>query len=151
MLPTRRYPLLPDAGLLIGRLALGVVFIAHGWQKLNDVGHAGVTAMFDGLGIPMPGVAATFSTWVELIGGIALIAGVLLPVAGLLLVADMAGAFWYVHMDKGLFVDKGGYELVLALGALALLLALAGGGRFSVDALLFGRREGAHARESVNA
>ncbi|QXJ25557.1 DoxX family protein [Actinomadura graeca] len=149
MHPARRYPLLPDAGLLIGRLALGVVFIAHGWQKLDDMGHAGVTAMFDGLGIPMPGVAAAFSTWVELVGGIALIAGVLLPVVGLLLAVDMAGAFWFVHMDKGLFADKGGYELVLALGALAVLLALAGGGRFSVDALLFRGREEAAPRHSA--
>ncbi|MFD0687157.1 DoxX family protein [Actinomadura fibrosa] len=143
--PARRVPYLSDAGLLVGRVALGVVFVAHGWQKLNDLGHAGVTKMFDGLGIPLPGLAAHFATWVELLGGIALIAGVLVPLAGLLLAADMAGAFWYVHMDKGLFADKGGYELVLVLGASALLLALTGAGRFSVDALLWRRREPADA------
>ncbi|TDD71486.1 DoxX family protein [Actinomadura rubrisoli] len=147
MLPARRYPYLPDAGLLIGRLALGVIFIAHGWQKLTDVGHSGVTKMFDGLGIPLPGLSAHFATWVELIGGAALIAGVLVPVAGLLLAADMAGAFWYVHMDKGLFADKGGYEYVVVLGAVALLLALARPGRFSVDDLLSRRREPAAERE----
>lgn len=136
MFPTRRYAYLPSAGLLVGRLALGVVFVAHGWQKLNHIGHAGVTKMFDGLGIPLPGAAAAFATWVELIGGAALIAGVLVPVAGLLLAAEMAGAFWYVHAGKGLFADKGGCEYVLVLAAVALLLALAGPGRFSLDALL---------------
>ncbi|MBT2210016.1 DoxX family protein [Actinomadura sp. NEAU-AAG7] len=153
MLPARRYPQLADTGLLIGRLALGIVFVAHGWQKLNDLGHSGVTKMFDGLGIPMPGAAAAFATWVELAGGVALIVGALLPLVGLLLAADMAGAFWYVHKDNGLFADKGGYELVLILGALALLLALTGAGRFSVDALLWGRRrdEDAPAREPANA
>lgn len=141
MTPARRYPLLSDVGLLVGRIALGVIFVAHGWQKLNDVGHSGVTKMFDGLGIPLPALSAYFATWVELIGGVALIAGVIVPLAGLLLAADMAGAFWYVHMDKGLFSDKGGYEFVLILGAAAVLLALTGAGRLSVDGLLFGSRK----------
>lgn len=139
MLPARRHPLLPDAGLLIGRLALGAIFIAHGWQKLHDTGHAAVAAEFDGLGIPMPGLSAYYGTWAELAGGVAMVLGVLLPVAGLLIAVDMAGAFWFVHMDHGLFAEKGGYEYVLMLGAAALLFALVGGGRFSLDAVLWGR------------
>jgi putative oxidoreductase len=149
MLPARRYPFLPDLGLLVGRLALGVIMIAHGWQKLTDVGHAGVTKMFEGLDIPFPSLSAAFATWVELLGGIALIAGVLVPLAGLLLAIDMAGAFWFVHMDKGFFSDKGGYEFVLILGATALLFALAGAGRFSVDSVLFGRTAAAPERETA--
>jgi putative oxidoreductase len=141
MPPIRRFPYLPDVGLLIVRLALGVIFIAHGWQKLNDVGHSGVTKMFDASGVPIPAVSATFATWVELLGGIALVVGVLVPIAGLLLAFNMAGAFWFVHMDKGLFADKGGYEYVMILGGTALLLALTGAGRFSLDSVLFGRRE----------
>jgi putative oxidoreductase len=149
MNPARRFPFLPDVGLLIGRLAVGVIFIAHGWQKLTETGHDGVTKMFDGLGIPLPSVSAAFATWVELLGGVALVLGVLVPVAGVLLAIDMAGAFWYVHMDKGLFADKGGYEFVLALGAACLLLALVGSGRLGVDGAVFGgRREGAE-REPV--
>ncbi|WP_051300520.1 DoxX family protein [Actinomadura rifamycini] len=140
MLPSRRHPDLLHAGLLIGRLVLGAVFVAHGWQKLNDTGHAGVTAMFDGLGIPLPGAAATFATWLELLGGAALIVGVLVPLVGVLLAANMAGAFWYVHKDAGFFAGDGGYEFVLVLGAVALLLALTGTGRFSLDAVLWGGR-----------
>lgn len=75
----------------------------------------------------------------------------LVPVAGILLAADMAYAFWFVHMDKGLFSDKGGYELVLVLGAGALMLALAGAGRFSVDNLLWGRRAPSPEREPAAA
>ncbi|MEU5879030.1 DoxX family protein [Spirillospora sp. NPDC047279] len=150
MLPARRFPVLPDVGLLIGRLALGAVFIAHGWQKLTETGHAGVTRMFDAVGVPMPSVSATFATWLELLGGIALVLGVLVPLAGLLLAVNMAGAFWFVHMDKGFFVDKGGYEFVMILGATALLLAFTGAGRFSVDHVLFGGR-GARERETVPA
>lgn len=140
MLPPRRHPALPDTGLLFGRLAVGAVFVAHGWQKLTDEGHAAVTRSFDHLGIPLPGLAAVYGTWVELLGGAALIAGVLVPLAGVLIALDMAGAFWYVHMGKGLFSREGGYEYVLILGAVCLLLAFTGAGRFSVDAVLWGRR-----------
>ncbi|MGW5416257.1 DoxX family protein [Actinomadura geliboluensis] len=152
MLPPRRHPALPDAGLLLGRLAIGVVFVAHGWQKLTDEGHAAVARSFDHLGIPLPGLAAVYGTWVELLGGIALIAGVLVPLAGVLIALDMAGAFWYVHMDKGLFSQEGGYEYVLVLGVVCLLFAFTGAGRFSVDSLLWGRRrDAAPDRRSVPA
>ncbi|TYB49532.1 DoxX family protein [Actinomadura chibensis] len=140
MTPVDRIPHLSDIGLLIGRVALGVVFVAHGWQKFDDMGHGGVTKMFEGMDIPAPSLAAYYSTWVELAGGLALIAGVAVPLAGLLLAADMAGAFWFVHKGNGVFVTENGFELVLVLGAGALLLALAGAGRFSLDGLLFGRR-----------
>ncbi|WP_067480801.1 DoxX family protein [Actinomadura hibisca] len=151
MAPIRRFPHLPDAGLLVGRIVLGVVFVAHGWQKLTDVGHAGVTQMFKGMGIPLPSVAAAFATWVELLGGVALILGLLVPLAGLLLAADMAGALWFAHIDKGLFAAEGGYELVLVLGAMALLLACTGAGRFSADAVLWGRRSRTAAPERETA
>ncbi|MEU8803171.1 DoxX family protein [Spirillospora sp. NPDC048819] len=151
MLPPRRHPALTDAGLLIGRLAVGVIFIAHGWQKLTETGHAGVTGSFAELGIPLPGLSAHFATWVELLGGAALVAGALVPVAGVLIALNMAGAFWFVHMDNGLFNRDGGYEYVLVLGATALLLAFAGAGRFSLDAFLWGRRENTREREHATA
>ncbi|MEV4255822.1 DoxX family protein [Spirillospora sp. NPDC049652] len=135
---SRRFPALSDVGLLLGRLVLGVVFIAHGWQKFHDDGHAAVTKGFDAMGIPLPSVAAFYATWVELAGGVALVVGVLVPLVGLLLFADMAGALWFAHADHGFFSQKGGYEYVLVLGVLSLLVALAGPGRLSLDALLGG-------------
>ncbi|WUH99636.1 DoxX family protein [Spirillospora sp. NBC_00431] len=148
MNPATRIPYLSDIGLLVGRVALGVVFVAHGWQKLNDLGHGAVTKMFEGMDVPMASLSAYYSTWVEFVAGLALIAGAAVPVAGLLLVIDMAGAFWFVHKGNGIFVAENGYELVLILGAAALAFALAGAGRFSVDGLLFARTE---SREPQNA
>lgn len=139
MNPANRIPYLSDVGLLLGRVALGVVFIAHGWQKFDDMGHSGVTKMFETMDVPMASLSAYYSTWVELIGGIALLVGVVTPIVGLLLTLDMAGAFWFVHKGNGVFVTENGYELVLALGGAALLLALAGAGRFSIDGVLFDR------------
>ena len=54
-------------------------------------------------------------------------------------------AFLTVHVDKGLFVDKGGYELVLTLAAVTLALAVVGAGRVSADGLFFGKRTSTNA------
>jgi putative oxidoreductase len=127
--------------LLIARIGLGIVFIAHGWQKLDTLGLGAVTGGFRKMGIPAPELAAYFSTFVELVGGAALLIGALTAVAGLLLTADMLGALLFVHLENGPFVTANGYELVVALGAAALLLAVFGAGRFSVDGML-GRKVG---------
>ena len=138
-----------DLVLLVARVAVGVVFFAHGWQKLHTMGLDGTTKAFDGMGVPAPSISALYAMVVELAGGALLIAGALVPLAGLLLFLDMAGAFVFVHVDQGIFVDKGGYELVLTLGAAALALAAVGAGRISVDGLLFGRGSEADAPSRV--
>jgi len=127
--------------LLIARIGLGVVFVAHGWQKFDDMGLAGTQAAFAKMGAPAPELTAYYSTFVELVGGAALLIGAFTAVAGVLLVLDMLGAFLVVHIDKGVFVTQGGYELVVALGVGALLLAVFGAGRYSVDGML-GRKVG---------
>jgi putative oxidoreductase len=131
-----------DLVQLLARVAIGVIFLAHGWQKLNTMGLDRTEQAFSGMGIPAPAISSLFATFVELIGGALLIIGALVPLAGLLLFLNMLGALLLVHVDKGLFVDKGGFELVLALGAASLLLAAVGGGRYGVDGLLGRRRAG---------
>ncbi|MGY1642640.1 DoxX family protein [Geodermatophilus sp. SYSU D00703] len=133
-----------DLAVLLTRIAVGLVFFAHGWQKLFTNGIDGTAAFFDSVGVPAASAAAWFAAVVELAGGAALVLGLAVPVAGLLLLVDMIGAFVLVHAGAGLFVDQGGYELVLVLGAAALVLAAVGAGRFSVDHLLAGRRRAAH-------
>lgn len=134
LLATRR--LTADLALLLARIGLGAVFLAHGLQKLDDWGYAGTRAGFEAMGAPAPGVTAALATWAEILGGAALILGVLTPVAGLILLADMIGAWAIGHAGNGLWVGEGGYELVLALGAGALALAGVGAGRISVDAAI---------------
>ncbi|HUQ00238.1 MAG TPA: DoxX family protein [Aeromicrobium sp.] len=119
--------------LLIARFGLGIVFIAHGWQKLHTTGLAGVAAVYRRAGVPMPEIAAYYSTFAELIAGIALLLGAFTAVAGLLLFVNMFASLAIVHIDKGVFVNQGGFELVLALGIGALLLAVIGAGAYSID------------------
>lgn len=129
-----------DLAALIARIVLGVILIAHGWQKVRNGGLDGTAAMFASAGVPMPRISAGFAMAVELGGGILLILGLLTPLVGLLIAVDMLGAFIFVHSRKGVFISEGGFELVGALGAAALLLAAAGAGRISLDHLIFGRR-----------
>lgn len=125
-----------DLAILIARIGLGVVFFAHGWQKFFDYGLRATQASFADLAVPLPAFSAIVAAVVELVGGFALIAGVLTPLAAILLFLDMLGAFILVHADKGVFVADNGYELVVALGVGSLLLVVIGAGRLSVDGLL---------------
>jgi len=128
-----------DTALLLARVGIGLVFFAHGWQKLFTNGVDGTAAFFGQAGVPMPTLSAWFAAVVELVGGAALILGIALPAAALLLVIDMIGAFLFVHAGNGLFMEKNGFELVLALGAASLVLGALGAGRFSLDHAVLNR------------
>ncbi|GAA1487560.1 DoxX family protein [Brachybacterium sacelli] len=123
---------LRDPALLLARLVVGAVFMAHGWQKIGQNGIAATTEGFVGMGIPFAEIAAPVVAYVELIGGALLILGLLTAVAGLALAIDMAVAAFVVHLGGGLFVADGGWELVGVLGAAALLLAAVGPGRIAL-------------------
>jgi putative oxidoreductase len=123
--------------ILLARVALGAILIAHGWEKFFTNGIEATADGFDSMGIPAPTAAAVFAASVELVGGILLIIGLLTPVVAVLVVLNMAGAHWYAHADAGtIFVAEGGFELVLALAAGVALVGAVAGGRYSVDALL---------------
>ncbi len=119
-----------DAAVLILRVVLGIIMLYHGWPKLTNLG--GTIQGFTGMGIPLPALSAVFSTVAEVGGGLLLLLGVFTDIAGLLIAIDMLGAIIFVHAKNGFAVDKGGIEWPLALLAMALALALAGPGRYSV-------------------
>ena len=133
-------PALTSTARIVLRIVVGFLFAAHGWQKFNEWTIAGTTAAFSDMGIPMAEVAAPVIATLELVGGIALILGLLTRPVAVLLTLDMLGALVLVHLSAGVFVANNGYELVLLLGAAALALALVGPGRVSADYALFGRR-----------
>lgn len=135
-------PLAADVSLLALRLVVGGVMVAHGAQKLLTQGLDATIGGFAGMGVPLPEVAAPFVIGIELIGGALLVLGAALPIVGLLVAIDMLVAAVLVHAPFGVFVGDGGWELVAALGAGALVLAVVGGGRFGVDGALAGRSRG---------
>ncbi|MFC7374634.1 DoxX family protein [Brachybacterium sp. GCM10030267] len=137
-----RFPALRDPALLIARLVVGVVFMAHGWQKIGQNGLGATTQGFEGMGIPAPGIAAPVVAFAELIGGALLILGLFTGLAGVVLAVDMAVAAFMVHVPAGLFVAEGGWELVGVLGVSALVLAAVGPGTIALDRFVGGGSTG---------
>ena len=119
-------------GLTILRIVVGIVFIAHGAQKLFVFGIGGVTAGFAQMHIPLPMIAAPVVAIVEFVGGIALVVGFFTRIAAILIAIDMVGAILFVHGRNGFFLPMGFEFAFLILGACAAL-AVGGPGEYSVD------------------
>ena len=130
---------LTTSALTVLRVITGFLFAAHGWQKFNEFTIAGTQAAFAQMGVPVAQLAAPVVATLELVGGAALIVGVLTRVFATLLTLNMLGALFLVHASAGIFVEAGGFELVLLLAGAALAVALGGAGRLSADRALFGR------------
>jgi putative oxidoreductase len=130
-----------DTALAVLRMALGVTFIMHGGQKLFVYGFDGVTGAFSQMGIPAPGFFGPFVGFVEFVGGIAIVLGLLTRLAALGVGSTMVVAILTVHLKQGFF-NPGGVELPLALLASAIALVIAGAGAYSADAAIAKRLEG---------
>ncbi len=121
-----------DLALLVLRVALGAIFIAHGGQKLFWSGIAGTTEMFVGMGVFLPELTAPAVTIVEFFGGLALVAGLFTRLAAASIAVVMLGAIVMVHLPAGFFLPNG-IEFALMNFAAAVALALLGAGAYSVD------------------
>lgn len=132
-------PALTTATQMLLRVVVGFLFAAHGWQKYVQFTLDGTTAAFGQMGVPAAGLVAPVVATLELVGGIALMLGVLTRVFAALLALNMIGALVLVHAPAGVFVENGGFELVLALAAGAAAIALMGPGRIAVDRFILVR------------
>ena len=135
------------------RLVIGYGFIAHGWAKLSR-GPAGFARLLEQIGAPLPEVTAWVSTFLELLGGLAILAGAFVAVVSVPLIVLMLVAMFTVHLRYGfsaintigLTADgpqfgPPGYEVNLLYIAGLLALILGGAGPFSIDRLLARRKE----------
>jgi len=133
-----------DVTLTFLRLVLGVVFFAHGAQKLlgwfGGYGFHGTMGFFEHLGFPAPVAFLIICT--EFFGGLGLIVGLLTRIAALGIGVEMIGAIFLVHLPNGFFMNwygkqKGeGFEYHLLAIAMAGVLLLRGAGKFSADGAL---------------
>jgi putative oxidoreductase len=130
-----------STGLLLLRLILGAVFIAHGSQKVlgwyGGPGLQGTVGYMAGMGIPT--ILAYVAAFTEFLGGIALVIGFLTKPAALGILIVMITAIAKVHLSEGFFSPKG-FELPLTLGVIAFTLFLLGPGIYSLDEKIFNRR-----------
>ncbi len=121
-----------DLASLILRLAVGSLFMVHGYPKLGSQRQAG-TGWMKSMG--WPSGIIVFAGVAELFGGLALILGILTPIVALLSALWMLSTTWFASSKlKKKYV--GGYELDITLMLAALALAAIGGGAFSLDRLI---------------
>lgn len=124
------------SSLVLLRVILGVIFLAHGYQKLMA---ADMTINFVGkLGFPMPELFGWLLILTEFVGGIALVLGLFTRFFAFALIIAMAVALFGVHLKNGLTAPAGaGYEYVLTLlGALVVIL-MNGAKKLSLDHWIF--------------
>jgi putative oxidoreductase len=134
----RRYlPLNLDLALLLLRLALAAILLYHGLPKVMNFGQT--AGAFQSMHIPAPTLVAAYATIVEVLGGILILFGVAVDLAGLLVAIEMLGAIFTVHWANGFDFTKGGWEHPFSVLVMALTLALAGAGGYAV-----GRRVGTY-------
>jgi putative oxidoreductase len=125
---------LRSVALLLGRLAVGLVFISTGWGKVHSIPK--VTEFFESLHIPMPGLNAIVASYTELLCGAALILGVMTRLAAMPLVITMIVAIITakrgdIHGAFDLFAfDEFTYIMIL------LMVAILGPGNIAVDHVL---------------
>ncbi|MGC8384515.1 DoxX family protein [Pseudomonas aeruginosa] len=126
------------AGLAILRIVTGLTLMSHGSQKLFG--------MFGGAGLerhgavvrihrPDPGyLLATLAGSAEFFGGLALVIGLLVRPASVVVGFTMIVAIFSVHIGNGFFITDNGYDLTLLMISVALLID--GAGKFSLDGKL---------------
>jgi putative oxidoreductase len=136
------------------RLVIGYGFMAHGWAKLSR-GPEGFARLLEQIGAPLPVVTAWVSTFVEILGGLAILAGAFVAVVSVPLIGMMLVAMFTVHLRYGfsavntigLTADgpqfgPPGYEVNLLYIAGLVALILGGAGPLSIDRLLARTTEG---------
>jgi putative oxidoreductase len=119
------------------RIPAGIIFAAHGAQKLfgsfGGHGLAGTGQWMASIGLEPGYLMALAAGGAEFFGGLALLLGLLTRPAALALAVTMLVAIFAVHLPHGLFMSNNGYEFGLALLAISVALVFNGGGKLSLD------------------
>jgi putative oxidoreductase len=124
-------------GLTVVRILVGIIFVAHGGQKLfglfGGYGLAGTAQYMESLGLTPGYVMASLAGGAEFFGGVALIIGLLARPAAVALIFMTLVAIFSVHIHNGLFMANNGFEFALALLGALIAILIEGPGRLSLD------------------
>jgi len=125
-----------DKGLLILRMGLGIMFLAHGlqiaWGKFGGPGPQGFSESLATLGFNPPLVWAYIGGYTLLLGGVFLILGIFTRISSFFLLIFIVVAAIKVHLSKGFFITNGGYEYNFVITVCCLALMVMGAGKYSL-------------------
>lgn len=118
------------------RIVIGYILLMHGWAKIGAGAGAVAANVMAKNGLEPAIVFAYAAMFLETIGAVCIILGLFTRVFAAALAIEMAIAFLFVHAPKGFAAGQGGYEYVLLLGIVLLVIAIRGGGRYSIDRMI---------------
>jgi putative oxidoreductase len=124
-----------DWAPLVLRIALGIIFAWHGYDKIFSTGIPGVQGFLGSLGIPLPELMAYILAYGELIFGLLLVVGLFTHWAAKFATIVAIVAFFTVHLPNGFSVGNGGYEFIMLIFAAAVSVLITGAGKYSLDAM----------------
>ncbi len=134
-----------DSGLslLILRITIATIFMAHGSQKLfswfGGYGLEGTGQWMESIGLAPGYLMALLAGSGEFFGGLLLLFGLLTRASSLVLAITMFVAIFSVHFANGFFMSANGYEFAFVLLGASVALTFSGAGRYSLDALLLNK------------
>jgi putative oxidoreductase len=134
-----------DSGLslLILRITIATVFMAHGSQKLfswfGGYGLEGTGQWMESIGLAPGYLMALLAGSGEFFGGLLLLFGLLTRASSLVLAITMFVAIFSVHFANGFFMSANGYEFAFVLLGASVALMFSGAGKYSLDALLLNK------------
>lgn len=128
------YDSFADIAYTLMRIVIGYNLLIHGWGKVSSqAGAAGVAGYMAKQGLE-PGLAFAYAAiFLETVGAVCIIIGLFTRFFAAALAIEMAVALLAVHLAKGFGVGAGGYEYVLLIGIVLFVVAIRGGGPYSVD------------------
>jgi len=131
------YDSFADVAYTLMRIVIGYNLLMHGWAKVSSqAGAAGIAGYMAKQGLE-PGAAFAYAAiFLETVGAVCLIIGLFTRFFAAALAIEMAVALLVVHAAKGFSASGGGYEYVLLIGIVLLVVAIRGGGPYSVDRML---------------
>ncbi|MEZ9890646.1 DoxX family protein [Vibrio breoganii] len=136
---------IPSWSSLVLRVPVGLIFMAHGAQKLFAMfgGHGleGTGQWMESIGLGPGYLMALMAGSAEFFGGLFIIVGLLTRPTALVLAFTMIVAIVTVHLENGLFMSNNGYEFGLSLAVISFALMFQGGGRLAIDNLIAKRTQ----------
>lgn len=130
------YDSFSEIAYVLMRVVIGYILFMHGWAKIS----AGVSAVAANVmaknGLEPAIVFASAAMFLETIGAICIIIGLFTRFFAAALAIEMGIAFLVVHAPKGFPAGQGGFEYVLLLGIVMLVIAIRGGGPYSLDRMI---------------